>query len=59
MRCGRLDRLERFRVEPVVSMTKAEAADGAHLAIDYRELKLATERRRFDITPSRSIEKPE
>ena len=59
MRCGHLDRLERFHVEPVVSMTKAEAADGANLAIDHGELKLAIERRRFDVTPSRGIENPE
>lgn len=59
MRCGHFNRRERIQVEPVVSMTKAEAADGANLAIDHGELKLAIERRRFDITPSRGIEKPE
>jgi hypothetical protein len=59
MRCDHGDRLERFGVEPVVSMTKAEAADGTNLAVDHGELQFAIEWRRFDIAPSRGIEKPE
>jgi hypothetical protein len=58
MRWRHAYRPQRFSIEPSISVTKAESADRADLAIDDRKLKLAIERSRFDLAPSRGIEKP-
>ena len=39
-------------------MAKAGSADWAELAVVYRKLELAIERRRLDVVPWRGIEKP-
>lgn len=59
MRCSHFDRPQRFRVEPGVTVTKAEPFEGTDLAVDGRELEHATARSRLDVAPSRGIEKPE
>ena len=57
MRRGDLDRSQRFRVEPVIPVAKAKAANRPHFAVNDGELKLAIERGRFDVLPSRGVEK--
>jgi hypothetical protein len=51
MRRGYLDRSQRLRVEPVVSMTETKAIDRADFAIDDGEFKFAIERSGFDVSP--------
>jgi hypothetical protein len=58
MRCGYVDRSQRFRIEPVVSVTKAEDTNRANLAIDDGEFKFSIGRSSFDVSPSRAVEKP-
>jgi len=57
MRCGHFDGPQRFRIEPLVSMTQAEHTDRTNLPVDDREFKFATGRRSFDVSPSRGVEK--
>lgn len=59
MRCGHFDGAQRFRVEPGVTMTKAEPFEGTDLAVDGRELEHATTRSCLDLLPLRVIEKLE
>lgn len=51
MRRGHVDGPQCFRIEPVVSMAKAEHADRADLAVDEGELKLTIGGCRFDASP--------
>lgn len=58
MRCSHVDGPQRFRIEPVVSVTKAEDANRADLAINDGEFKFSIRRSRFDVSPPRGVEKP-
>ena len=52
------DRLQRFGIEPVVPVAKAEACDEMYLAIDDGELEFAIERGGLDVAPSRRVKQP-
>ena len=59
MRRRDFDWSQRFCIQPNISVTEAESADAANFAVDDGEFELSIERRRFDVLPSRSVEKPE
>lgn len=54
---GHLDGLQRFRVEPPVSMTKTDSADRTDFAVDDRKFEFAIEWGCLDVAPSRDIKK--
>lgn len=58
MCCVHVDGPQRFRIEPVIAMTKAEPANRADLAVDDSKFKFAIGRCCFDVSPLRGFEKP-